>query len=137
MDEIKSDLMKRPAGGTSTFGVPSADSPLKKFAFGLTQKLAGEVNKALSVTNSDNGKQDIDLEPIIKTITQLSEQIVYVEESLTQQILVNRATLESHEEVIEEFKRVKVNSSVPIPFALVEKLDSMHDGVESNHAKLI
>ena len=49
----------------------------------------------------------------------------------------DRTTLEEHETVIEEFKRVSVKAGEPIPYALVQKLDGINNQVEQNHAKMI
>ncbi len=57
------------------------------------------MNKALSnaanVQKSDS-QAPADLEPIYKIITQLSEQIIYLEETMTSEIMANRQKLEQH-----------------------------------------
>ncbi len=57
------------------------------------------MNKALSnaanVQKSDS-QAPADLEPIYKIITQLSDQIIYLEETMTSEIMANRQKLEQH-----------------------------------------
>lgn len=135
LENVKTDLQNRPKGNVP-FGSasgPVQDSPLKKLALGLTQKLTTSiVNNALSTGNESQKQQQpaVDLEPIIKTITELSEQLVQLEESMTSEVIKLKDSVEQHQAVIDEFQRVSIKSKEPIPYALVEKLDGINNQVE-------
>lgn len=73
----------------------------------------------------------------MKMIGELSEQILQLEESTTTEIMANRKVIEEHQEVIDEFQRVTIKTTEPLPFALVGKLGEINNQIEGNHEKLI